>query len=125
MHTTAHSDHSARPVHPVNPLPWLLGILALLLALFAWQHLAQQTADHQLRMEKSSGRNGQHANQKAKENAAEEYEKAKAEFEKLKSKPGKSKEDAELRNKLKKQLEHWRKKKDWKGENHSQTPKGN
>lgn len=105
-------------------LPLFLSAALLLLGLAGWNYFQQQSKDNTLRMEKSSGRNDKHSNQRARESAEKEYEKAKAEYEKLKSKPDKSKEDAQLRDKLKKTMEHWRKKKDWKGENHSQKPKG-
>lgn len=118
------SIHLARPQRRPSRLPWLVAGMALVLALLAWQHLAHQSADHSLKMEKSSGRNEAHANQKARESAEKAYEKAKESYEKLKSKPSKSKEDTEMRKKLKKLLEHLRKKKDWNGENHSQTSKG-
>lgn len=99
--------------------------MALLLALLAWQHLAQQSADHQLKMEKASGRNEQHANQKARESAEQQLEKLKQAFDKLNAKTSKTKSDNATLQKLDKQLKHWRKKKDWKGENHSQKHKGN
>jgi hypothetical protein len=115
----------ARSTRRPSFLPGILAGAALLLAILAWHHLASSSMPRQHKMEKSSGRNGKHANRNAREKAAQEYEKAKAEYEKLKSKPGKSKEDAALRDKLKEVMEHWRKKKDWKGENHAQKAKGN
>jgi hypothetical protein len=57
--------------------------------------------------------------------AEEAYKKAKEAYDKLFQKAGKSKEDRALLDKLKKQAEHWRKKKDWSGEHHSQKHKGN
>ncbi len=105
-------------------LPLFLSVALMLLGIVGWNYF-QQNRDNTLRMEKAGGRNAKHSNQKARESAEKEYEKAKAEYEKLKSKPSKSKEDAELRDKLKNVMEHWRKKKDWKGENHSQKSKGN
>ena len=75
-------------------------------------------------MEKSSGRNGKHANQDAKSSADNQFEKISEEYEKLKIKPGKTKEDIALLKKLKKQVKHWRNKKDWTGEHHSQKSKG-
>lgn len=73
----------------------------------------------------SSGKNGKHVNQKAQKNAEEQYQKVKEAFDKLNKKPKKSREDNKQLEKLKNQVEHWRKKKDWGGENHSQKHKGN
>lgn len=72
---------------------------------------------------KSSGRNGKHANKKAKNSAKEKYEEARAEYEALKSKPNKTREDNQKLLKAKKQMEHWKKKGDWGGENHSMKNK--
>ncbi len=78
-----------------------------------------------LEMAKKSGKNGKHANLKAREKAAEEYEKIKAEYlEKLRQ-PNKSAQDKKNLAKLRKKLERLRKKKDFTGENHSQNKKGN
>ncbi len=76
-------------------------------------------------MEKSSGKNEKHANQKAREVAENAYQKAKEAFEKLLKKPNKTPEDKKLLKKLQRELEHWRMKKDWNGENHAQKNKGN
>ena len=103
----------------------LLVVFALLSLCYLTYHYAQQTQKDRVRMEKSSGRNEKHANPKAKQSAEEQFEKVKQEYDQLFSKTKKSKEDVKALNKLKKQLEHWRKKKNWKGENHSQKPKGN
>ena len=73
----------------------------------------------------SSGKNGKHVNQNAQKNAEEQYQKAKEAFDNLNKKPKKTSADNKLQDKLKKQVEHWRKKKDWGGENHSQKHKGN
>lgn len=119
------SIHLARPQCRPSRLPWLVAGMALVLALLAWQHLAHQSADHSLKMEKSSGRNEAHANQKARESAERQLEKLKQAFDKLNSKASKTKSDNATLQKLDKQLKHWRKKKNWKGENHSQKHKGN
>ncbi len=74
---------------------------------------------------KGGGKNGQHANQKAKQSAGEKYEEAKAKHDSLRSKPNKTKEEAKLVEKLKKQVEHWKRKADETGENHSRNAKGN
>ncbi|MGJ8661627.1 MAG: RHS repeat domain-containing protein, partial [Bacteroidota bacterium] len=71
------------------------------------------------------GKNGQHANQKAKQSALEKYESLKKEFESLRSKPNKSKSDNALLKKLEKQVKHLKQKADYGGENHSRTAKGN
>ena len=80
--------------------------------------------DAQMKMEKSTGKNGKHANQKARERAEQEYEKVKAQLQEWRFKPNKTPEDKEFINKLRKLLERLRKKKDFSGENHSQKPKG-
>lgn len=73
---------------------------------------------------KGGGKNGQHKNLKAKQSAGEKYEEAKAEYERLKSKPGKTKEDVKARDAAEKQMKHWKKKADETGENHSRNAKG-
>jgi uncharacterized protein HemX len=104
----------------------LLFVIAALLSLLCYQAYdhVQRTQKDRVNMEKSSGRSGKHSNPKARQSAEEQFEKVKQEYEKLSSKTKKSKEDVKQWNKLKKQLEHWRKKKDWKGEQHSQKHKG-
>ncbi|MCY1663877.1 RHS repeat domain-containing protein, partial [Chryseobacterium sp. SL1] len=74
---------------------------------------------------KGGGKNAQHANLKAKQSAGEKYEEAKKSHDSLKSKPNKTKEESKLVEKLKKQVEHWRKKAQETGENHSRNAKGN
>jgi RHS repeat-associated protein len=71
------------------------------------------------------GKNSPHANQKAKASAQEQYEIKKAEYEALKSKPNKTKEEAKLVTKLKAQVDHLKRKADFNGENHSRNAKGN
>ncbi|MGE8513892.1 MAG: RHS repeat-associated core domain-containing protein, partial [Chryseobacterium culicis] len=73
---------------------------------------------------KGGGKNGQHKNLKAKQSAGEKYQEAKAEYEKLRTKPNKSKEESKMVEKLKKQAEHWKRKADETGENHSRNAKG-
>jgi RHS repeat-associated protein len=75
--------------------------------------------------EHGGGKNAQHSNAKAREAAKQKYEAAKGEYEKLKSKTKKTKIDKEAEIKAKKQMEHWKRKMDETGENHSQKAKGN
>ncbi|MFZ4633269.1 MAG: hypothetical protein ACOYNO_03575 [Saprospiraceae bacterium] len=82
-------------------------------------------AQDRVNMEKSSGRNGKHANRKARESAEEQYNKVKEAWQQIKSKPRKSSEDKKLQQELERQVKHWERKKGWKGENHSQKNKGN
>ncbi|WP_110052813.1 DUF6443 domain-containing protein [Chitinophaga sp. S165] len=70
------------------------------------------------------GKNGQHANQKARDSAKERYEKVKKEYDALKSKPNKTKEDKAALEKLKRSVDHEKKKMDNTGENHSKKAKG-
>lgn len=81
--------------------------------------------DYRLKMEKKSGRNDPHANQKARESAQQKYEEAKREFEYWDQKPKKTPDEKKLVQKFRKLMEHFRKKKDFTGENHSQKSKGN
>ncbi|MBP6826548.1 MAG: hypothetical protein KA165_08315 [Saprospiraceae bacterium] len=74
---------------------------------------------------KSSGKSGKHANPKARQSADERYKEAKTEFEKLDSKVDKTPEDKSMLEKWRTQMKHWKKKKDWSGEQHSQKNKGN
>ncbi|MDH7447322.1 DUF6443 domain-containing protein [Aquimarina sp. 2201CG14-23] len=73
--------------------------------------------------EKSSGKNGKHSNKKAKESALDKYNNFKNEFESLKSKPNKTKQDKKMMEKARKQMNHWKGKADFSGENHSQRNK--
>lgn len=82
--------------------------------------------ENRVKMEKGGGKNGKHANGKAREAAAEKAEKIKEELDMLQKKIGvKSPEDKALIQKLQDQLAHWRRKAQWKGEHHSQKGKGN
>lgn len=75
--------------------------------------------------EMSNGKNGKHANQKARESAEQEYLKVKEELQQWDRKPNKSPDDKDYIKKLRKMLERLRQRKDFTGENHSQKPKGN
>ncbi len=78
----------------------------------------------QLKMEKSSGKNGKHANPKTRESAEQEYQQVKQQYQEWDKKPNKTPEEKEFIKKLRKLLEKLRKKKDFSGENHSQKHKG-
>ena len=93
-------------------------------ATYSIYQLAKDTTEQTINR-KSSGKNGKHTNQNAREAAKKMYEKLKKEVENLEKKRGKDKNDNKLLTKLKKQLEHWKRKMDNTGENHSQKPKGN
>ena len=75
-------------------------------------------------MEKTTGKNGKHANIKARESAEQEYEKVREQLQEWSRKPNKTPEDKDFIKKLRKLLERLRQKKDFSGENHSQKPKG-
>lgn len=124
MEKTLNSSVIRRPVSG-NPL-WLLWIAVLLSLVFSLSYdYVQQTNRNQVNMEKSSGRNGKHANPKARQSAEEQYQKAKDAWQQLKVKPNKSPADKQLQQQLEKQVKHLEKKKGWKGEHHSQKHKGN
>ena len=101
------------------------GILVFAISTYLFQLQPQLLRDHQLQMEKSSGKNEKHANPKARDSAQQQYEKAKQEFEFWDKKPNKTPEEKNFVKKLRKLVEHLRKKKDFTGENHSQKNKGN
>lgn len=124
MDKTAPQNYSKIQLIQLRIFPWVVFPLMLLFAThFSISGNPQQP--FQLEMSKKSSKNGKHANLKAREKAAEEYEKAKAEYlEKLRQ-PNKSAEDKKNLGKLRKKLERLRKKKDFTGENHSQNKKGN
>jgi RHS repeat-associated protein len=73
---------------------------------------------------KGGGKNGQHANQKAKQSAEQKYNELKSEYDALKSKPNKSPADKKLLKKLEGQVKQQQMKKDFSGENHSRNAKG-
>lgn len=101
----------------------ILGGLALGFPIYYTQN-PQEIQDSRLNMEKSSGKNGKHANPKARESAEKEYQKVKEELQQWDRKPNKTPEDKDFIKKLRKVLEKLRQKKDFSGENHSQKPKG-
>ncbi len=111
------------PVPFLGKPVFLIGLLFFCLCLGFWIH--SEVAFPELKMEKSSGKNEKHANQKVREIAEEAYQKAKQAFEQLLKKPNKTPDDKKLLKKLQREIAHWRKKKDWTGENHSQKNKGN
>ena len=78
-------------------------------------------ADRLLTTNVSSGnKNSQHANLKAKLAAKEKYEDTRLRYQEIKSKNQKTPEDRKLENVLKRQLDYWKRKMDFTGENHSQ-----
>ena len=107
-----------------STLPLLLALLLSLLCFATYNHF-QQRPKGRLNMEKSSGRNGKHANEKARESADDQYQQAREAWQRMKAKPNKSAEDKQLQQQLEKQVKHLEKKKNWKGEHHSQKHKGN
>jgi len=102
----------------------LFGILAIALAT-PYLGTPNPSQPTELQMSKKSGKNDKHANLKAREKAAQEYDKIKAEYQERLKKPNKSAADKKAIGKLRKKLERLRKKKDFTGENHSQNKKGN
>ncbi len=117
-----------------NTFPIFAGVLLLLALVAAVFSLTSvpptypgNNQENRVKMEtKSSGRNGKHANQKAKEAAEQKAEKVKEELDMMLKKPGvKTPKDKKIIQKLQDQLAHWRKKSKWSGENHSQKGKGN
>lgn len=99
---------------------------AILLLYSAYTYQDWQRYREQNRVEmKSRGKTGKHANPKAKQSAEEKYQEAKIEFEKLHTKANKTPEEKAALEKLRTQMKHWQKKKDWGGEQHSQNNKGN
>lgn len=105
-------------------LPLIIAAVISLLCYLTYDY-AQQTQKDRVNMEKSSGRNGKHSNPKARKSAEDQYQKVKEEWQQLKAKTNKSPEDKKLQQQLEKQVKHLEKKKNWKGENHSQKNKGN
>lgn len=110
-----------------NSFPFLPVLLVLFL-LSSLTYFAQNPLWNNDRLkieEKSGGRNDKHANPDAQASAEQKYEEARAAWQKLKSKPNKTPAEKQLQQQLEKQVKHWKKKKDWGGENHSQKHKGN
>jgi len=102
----------------------LLGVLTLAIP-YHYVQYQDEVQNSMRQMQKSSGKNGKHANQKARERAEEEYQKVKDELQQWDRKPNKTPEDKDFIKKLRKALERLREKKDFGGENHSQKFKGN
>lgn len=106
---------------------WLILILvAIVLGTFFpifYERTIPRERDNLLKMEKGGGKNANHANPKAKQSAEQEYQKIRQEYEALDKKRMKTPDDKKLLDKLEKQMKHWKKKKDWSGEHHSQKPK--
>ncbi len=102
----------------------LLGILTIFVPYYYVQH-SDEVQNSIREMEKSSGKNGKHVNQKARESAEKEYQKVKEELQQWDRKPNKTPDDKDYIKKLRKMLERLRNKKDFSGENHSQKNKGN
>ncbi len=99
-------------------------LASVLLLIYSTFNISSGINPHRLEIE-SPGKNEPHTNEAAREKAEQAWKKAKEAFEQLARKANKTKEEKKRLDQLKKQVEHWRKKKDWKGENHSQTKKGN
>jgi len=72
---------------------------------------------------KGGGKNDKHANQKRRDVAEKEYNEAKKEFDELRKKPNKTKEEAQILDKLKNKIKALKRKMDFTGENHSQKSK--
>lgn len=103
----------------------LLSVLAFVVSTYYTPPPPDNLQENRLKMEKNSEKNGKHSNPKARESAEQQYEKAKQEFQQWDRKPNKTPEEKEYVKKLRKLVEHLRKKKDFTGENHSQKYKGN
>ena len=73
----------------------------------------------------SGNKNSSHANQKAKSSAEQKYQEAQKRYQELKTKSNKTVEEARTVDRLRKQAKHWKKEKDFSGENHSRNAKGN
>ena len=114
--------------HKGSPFSGKLLLIAMFLGILtlAIPYYYQPDVQENIReMSKDSGKNGKHANPKARESAEREYQKVKAEFEQWDRKPNKTPDDKDYIKKLRKALEKLRQKKDFSGENHSQKHKGN
>ena len=124
-YTTPHPNTSVK----LGPAGLLLLLFSLVIGstFTVYYHTTRPNEDEigRVRMDKSSGRNDPHANQKAREKAQEDFEKVRDEFQNWNRKPNKTPDDKKFIEKLRKQLERLRKKKDFTGENHSQKHKGN
>jgi len=112
--------HSGKSLTPIA-----IAVIFTLL-FFAGYNLVQQYSKENktLKIEKSTGKNEKHVNQKAKERAEQEFKKVNDELAKLRARTPKTKEDVKQVDKLERLKKHWQKKKDWPGEHHSQKAKG-
>jgi len=120
--TLTYPAHSEKPNRLMTM--FVKAIILLGLTLFTYDYFRAVQLE-KARLEMSSGKNGKHTNPKAQKSAEEHYKKAKEAFDNLSKKPKKTKGDNKSLEKLKKQVQRWRQKKDWSGENHSQKHKGN
>ena len=73
----------------------------------------------------SGNKNSQHANQKAKEAADQKYQEAKAKYNEYRTKANKTPEEKIEEKRWERLMDHWKKKADFAGENHSRNHKGN
>ena len=92
---------------------------------YTFYETATPVQHNRLQIERSSGKNGKHSNPKARQSAEDQYQKAKDAWQQIKSKPNKTSQDKQLMQQLEKQVKRLEKKKNWKGEHHSQKHKGN
>ena len=122
--TSSLTEYSKQSWKTAWLIPGLLtGALLLACVLVYWP--SPPPVKERVNMEKSSGRNGKHANSKAREKAKEALDKVKKEADELDAKINKSPEDKKRLDKLEKKIKHLQKKKDFGGEHHSQKHKGN
>jgi small-conductance mechanosensitive channel len=119
----AHSSDTPS-FHGKNIFLFFFAVVLLLYSVHTYQSWQQHREQNKVEM-KSSGKNGKHANPKARQSADEKYREAKTEFEQLNSKVNKTPEEKAALEKWRTQMKHWQKKKDWGGEQHSQKHKGN
>jgi len=126
MSTITSSSSSSENTSIFGKLPLILLILGALALAIPYYNASntEEIQDSRLKMEKSSGKNRKHANQKARESAEQEYQKVKDELQQWNKKPNKTPEDKDFIKKLRKALEKLRQKKDFSGENHAQKNKG-
>lgn len=124
MHTTSIHQSPRRPAFPMAGLLLFLALIGLTLAVTAQYTLPPDNL-RKMEQQKNSGKHGKHANTNARNKAQQEYEKAKAELQQWNRKPNKTPKEKKFIEKLRKRLEHLRKKKDFSGEHHSQKHKGN
>ena len=125
MEAKAIAPNSTATVSPGKNWLFLIFAAIILGTLFPiyYEQAVHRDKDKTLRMEKGGGKNANHANQKARETADQEYQKVRQEYEALDKKRMKTPEDKKALDKLEKKMKHWKKKKDWGGEHHSQKAK--